>query len=134
MPVVWAGNTCPHYKTKEMSLLWGFIMNKDNKEYLKLYLQGIFKCETTINDIVSVTGKLQCTSICCKFADSLYIRVDLSNEEVAKNFLVLEAIDRNKFNIALKIYQELVLMRVRSLCNVELGYFSNLITTDTASV
>lgn len=26
MSVVWTGNTCPHYKTKEMSLLWRFIV------------------------------------------------------------------------------------------------------------
>lgn len=26
MYVVWTGNTCPHYKTKEMPLLWRIIM------------------------------------------------------------------------------------------------------------
>jgi len=100
-------------------------MTKDNKEYLKLYLQGIFKCETTVEEIGSMCGIVQCTSICCKFADNICVRVDLSNEEVVKRYCTLEEVDRNKFTIALRIYQELVLMRVRSLCNVELGYFSN---------
>lgn len=28
MLLVWTGNTCPHYKTKEMPLLWRFIMKR----------------------------------------------------------------------------------------------------------
>lgn len=100
-------------------------MKEKNKEYLKLYLQGIFKCETRIEEIFTTCNQFECTSIYCKFADDLHVRVDLPVEVINERFSTFEDVDRNKFNIALRVYQEIVLMRVRSLCNVELGYFSN---------
>lgn len=100
-------------------------MTEKNKEYLKIYLQSVFKCETRIEKIIAINGQLDCISIYCKFADDLHVRVDLTVEEITRRFSTFEDVDRNKFLIALKVYQEIVLMRVRSLCNVELGYFSN---------
>lgn len=93
-------------------------------EYLKAYLQGVFKCETTIETRVPSNRQLEC-AIHCKFADDLHVRVVFTTNEILERFSTFEDVDRNKFAIAKMVYQEILLMRVRSLCNVKLEYFSN---------
>ena len=46
MLLVWTGNTCPHYKTKEMPLLWRIIMTR--KEFIE---EGWEKLPSMLNNI-----------------------------------------------------------------------------------
>jgi hypothetical protein len=123
MFVVWAGNTCPHYKTKEMPLLWRIIMTKENRQFLEIYLEGIFRCRAKVENILNTEGKHQCVNICCRFPDQLRVSIDITPSEEIQLYGTLAQIDARKKVIAEQVYREILLMRVRTLCNVELGYF-----------
>lgn len=62
MLLVWTGNNCPHYKTKEMSLLWRFIMKR--KE-----LFNILFCDSKL--VMHGCKYLPCTDdLMCEECDS----------------------------------------------------------------
>lgn len=88
-------------------------MIEKGKRLLKEYIEYVFRCKCNIIVFHDFTFRAECT-----FADGIYVSVNFKIDKY-------EDFDSKKFSIAQSIYKELFLMRVRSLCNVELGFFSN---------